>query len=235
MTQDRKYLGMTIQQLGILAGLGVLICLIFGVTGSLALRRGLGLFSRAPQPTAVIQPTATLAILPTVTPTGTATPLPYEQLIPYGWSQHKTQLMELWMPTDFKNATPGSVSTVAGNSGLLNLALVSDLSKSSYPVAVSVSYEPLTANTMDEFLKAKLPSILLDSNMVENRKVSINAKEAVRLMFEGKRDNLDVNDLVFVFQDGGTVWYVKYSAEIKEYYEQLPNFEESVKTFRVGE
>jgi hypothetical protein len=58
--------------------------------------------------------------------------------------------------------------------------------------------------------------------------------DAVRLMFERKRNNLDVNDLLFVFQDGSTVWYVKFSAEIKEFYELLPPFEESVKTFRVG-
>ena len=234
MTQDRKFLGMTVRQLGILAGLGVVACLIFGVTGSLALRRGLGLFSPDPQPTPVVQPSATLAIPPTITPTGTVTPIPYEQLIPYGWTQHQTQLMEIWMPPDFKNAAPGVVSAVAGDSVVLNLALVSSLSKSSYPISLSVSYEPLTANTMEEFLKVKLSNIPMDINMVENQKVSLNGKDAVRLMFEGKRDNLDVNDLLFIFQDGGTVWYVKYSAEIKEFYEQLPNFEESIKTFRVG-
>ena len=110
MTQDRKYLGMTVRQLGILAGLVVLACLIFGVTGSLALRRGLGLFSRAPQSTPVIQPSATSVILPTITPTETVTPIPYEQLIPFGWTQHQTQLMEIWMPPDFKDAAPGVVS-----------------------------------------------------------------------------------------------------------------------------
>jgi hypothetical protein len=232
--QDRKYLGMTIQQLGILAGLGVLACLIFGVIGSLSLRRGLGMYSRKPQPTPVIQMTATLAVLPTVTPTATITPIPYEQLIPYGWTQHRTQLMEIWMPPEFKDTAPGVVSAVAGDSVFLNLGLVSGQGKSSYPVSVSVSYEPLTAAGLDEFLMVKLSNIPMDINMVENRKVTINGKDAVRMMFEGKRDNLDVNDLLFVFQDGGTVWYVKYSAEIKEFYEQLPNFEESIKTFRVG-
>ena len=232
MTEDRKYLGLTVRQLGILAGLAVVACLIFGVTGSLALRRGL--FARAPQPTAIVPSTATVAIPSTITPTATITPIPYEQLIPYGWTQHQTQLMEIWMPADFENAAPGVVSAVAGNSVYLNLGLVSSLSKAGYPISLSVSYEPLTANTLEEFLKAKLSNIPMDINMVENHKVSINGRDAVRMMFEGKRDNLVVNDLLFVFQDGGTVWYVKYSAEIKEFYEQLPNFEESVKTFRVG-
>jgi hypothetical protein len=62
----------------------------------------------------------------------------------------------------------------------------------------------------------------------------MNAVEAYRLMFEGRTsDNLNTNDLLYVFQDGGTVWYVKYSAEINEFYEMLPVFEESIKTFRM--
>jgi hypothetical protein len=53
-------------------------------------------------------------------------------------------------------------------------------------------------------------------------------------MFEGRSsDNLNTNDLLFVIQDGATVWYVKYSAEITEFYELLPVFEESIKTFRM--
>lgn len=234
MTQDRKYFGMTVLQLGILAGLVVFACLLFGVTGWFALRGGLGLFSRSSEPTPTIQPTSTRLIISTATPTETPTPIPYEQLIPYGWIQHKTQLIELWLSPDFKNAAPGVVSGVSGNSVYLNLALVSTSSKSGYPTSVSVSYEPLTSNTLEEFLEVKLSNIPPEINMVENRKVSINSADAVRLMFEGHgSNNLDVNDLLFVFQDGSTVWYVKYSAEITEFYEMLPIFEESVKTFRM--
>src|SRR5262245_15540481 len=234
MTKDRKYLGMTVQQLGILAGLAVLACLIFGVTGGLALRGGLGLFSRLSALTPITQAPSTANIIPTITPTETQTPIPYEQLIPYGWTQHQTQLIELWTPPDFKNAAPGIVSGVAGNSVFLNLALVSSTNKSGYPTSVSVSYEPFTANTLDEFLDVKLSNIPPEINMVEKRKVSINSAEAVRLMFESKTEtSLNVNDLLFIFQDGGTVWYVKYSAEISDFYERLPEFEESIKTFRI--
>ena len=86
MSQDRKYLGLTVQQLGILAGLAAFACLIFAVTGGLALRRGLGFFSRSPQLTQVVPPTATSVIPPTITPTVTLTSVPYEQLIPDGWT-----------------------------------------------------------------------------------------------------------------------------------------------------
>ena len=233
MIKDRKYLGMTVRQLGILAGLALLACLIFGVTGGLALRGSLGWFSRPPQAAATSQTTATVIVIPTLTSTATQTPIPYEQLIPSGWTQHQTQLIELWTPPEFKNAAPGIVSGVAGDSVFLNLALVSSTIKSGYPASVSVSFEPLTTNTLDEFLEVKLSNIPPEINMVEYRDVSINSVNAVRLMFESKRDNLDINDLLFIFQDGGTVWYVKYSAEISDFYELLPYFEESVKTFRM--
>lgn len=235
MMKDRKYLGMTAQQLGILAGLAVLACLIFVVTGGLALGKGLGFLARPPAPTPVMLPTSTRIVLPTITPTETQTPIPYEQLVPYGWTQHETQLIELWTPPEFKDAPPGVVSGVAGNSVFLNLALVSNINPSGYPSTISVSYEPLTANTLDEFMKLKLSNIPPDINMVENREVTVNSADAIRLMFESKTNSLDVNDLLFVFQDGDTVWYVKFSAEISEFYEQLPNFEESVKTFRVNQ
>lgn len=235
MMKDRKYLGMTAQQLGILAGLAVLACLILGVTGGLALGKGLGFLARPPAPTPVMLPTSTRIVLPTITPTETQTPIPYEQLVPYGWTQHETQLIELWTPPEFKDAAPGVVSGVAGNSVFLNLALVSNINPSGYPSTISVSYEPLTANTLDEFMKLKLSNIPPDINMVENREVTVNSVDAIRLMFESKTNSLDVNDLLFVFQDGDTVWYVKFSAEISEFYEQLPNFEESVKTFRVNQ
>jgi hypothetical protein len=232
--QDRKYFGISRRQLGILAGMAVVACLLFGVTGLLALRNGSNLFSRSPEPTAIIQPSPTRLISPTAAITETPTPIPYEQLIPYGWIQHKTQLIELWVPPEFTSAVAGEVSGVSGSSVYLNLALISTSSKSSYSTSVSVSYEPLTSDSLKEFLDARLSNIPPGVNRVEHRTVSINATEAVRLMFESQADNnLNINDLLFVFQDGSTVWYVKYSAEIAEFYEMLPFFEESIKTFRV--
>ncbi|HJS19234.1 MAG TPA: hypothetical protein VJ785_10825, partial [Anaerolineales bacterium] len=149
---------------------------------------------------------------------------------------HKSQLIEIWLPPDFKNAAPGVASAVAGESVLLELAQVSTINNSGYPTSMSVSYEPLSAATLEEFLDVKLSNVPPEINMVENRKVSINSQDAVRLMFESKTaSNLNVNDLLFVFQDGSTVWYVKYSAEITDFYERLPEFEQSIKTFKVGE
>ncbi len=234
MSQDRKYFGMTIQQIGILVGLGVFACILFGVTSVFILRRGLnGLLSQAPQTTPIVQVTATPFAIPTITPTETPTPIPYDQLIPAGWIQHKTALIELWLPSNFKAAGSDAVSGVSGNSVVLELALVSSSKSSAYKTTASISYEPLTSDTLDNFLDAKLSNIPPEINMTEHRKVSINSVEAYRVMFESHNNNVDTNDLLFVFQDGSVVWYVKYSAEITDFYEMLLVFEQSIKTFRV--
>jgi len=233
MTQDRKYLGMTLRQIGILTGLAAIACILLCAASWLAVRRGIGLLSQAPENTTVAGSTATPFLLPTQSPTASPTPVPYEELLPAGWSQHKTALIELWMPSDFENAAPGVVTGVAGNSVILDLALVATSGKSSYPRSVSVSFEPLTSGTLEEFLDVKLSNIPPEINLAVHQKVNLNSVEATRLMFESQTGSLYINDLLFVFQDGGTVWYVKYSAEISEFYEMLPVIEDSIRTFRI--
>jgi len=54
-----------------------------------------------------------------------------------------------------------------------------------------------------------------------------------RLIFGGRKgNNIDLSELTYVIQDGGTIWYVQYSAELSEFYEMLPTFEASALTFR---
>lgn len=236
MTENRKYLGMTTQQLGFLGGLAALACLLFSCLAVLILRRGL---SAAPasnsQSTAVVVlSTFTPVVTSTITPTPTLTSIPYEQLIPQGWTQYKTALIEVWMPPDYKKAPAGAVTPVSGKAVIFNLGLVSTSKTSTYKPTVSVSYEPLAASTLEEFIDQKLAETPLDVNIAERRKVTVNSVDAYRIVFETHtKANIDANDLLFVFQDGGTVWYVKYSAEIKEFFELLPIFEESIKTFRI--
>jgi hypothetical protein len=68
----------------------------------------------------------------------------------------------------------------------------------------------------------------------ERTKTSINTVPAVRLVFTGRKgNNTDINELIYVIQDGSVVWYVQYTAEITEYFNLLATFESSAKTFRV--
>ena len=93
---------MTLSQLGLLAGLAGAACLLFGLAGWFVLRGKSGLLARAPENTPVPRATSTLIVIPTLTPTQTPTPVPYEMLIPSGWEQFKTGLVEIWLPSSFK-------------------------------------------------------------------------------------------------------------------------------------
>jgi len=233
MTQNRKNFGMTHSQIGILAGLAGAACLLFAAAGWLLLRRGPGIFARAPQNTPVSQSTATPFVIPTSMPTETPTPVPYEMLIPEGWVQHKTALVEIWLPAEFKLGDSKLFSDSA-NSAMRELIVARATSTSSpYQMLVMISYEPLPAGSLDAYLDSQIVNFPADIRVAERRKVAVNSMEVVRFVFETRSDNVDVNDLAYVFLDGSTVWYIEYVARINEFYEMLSMFEQSVKTFRI--
>lgn len=233
MTHNKKYYGMTVTQLAILAGLAITACFVFGAVGWLAMRGKSSPFAPASQNTPVSQTTATPFVLPTLTPTETPTPVPYEMLIPEGWLQFKTGLVELWLPKEFKVGNSQLFSDSA-NSATRDMILTGATSKSSlYRILVMVSYEPLPGDSFEAYIDNAIAELPAEVRMAERRKVSVNSTEAVRFVFETRRDNVDVNDLMYVFLDGSTIWYVEYVAQINEFYEMLPTFEQSVKTFRI--
>src|SRR5215510_10129720 len=91
MDLNRKYFGMTIAQIGILAGLAGLAFLLFCITGWMIIGRRLRPSQAQPLPSiAMAQSTATLIMTPTQTSTPAPTPVPYETLIPNNWTQYRT-------------------------------------------------------------------------------------------------------------------------------------------------
>jgi hypothetical protein len=117
---------------------------------------------------------------------------------------------------------------------IIDLGLVDEESGSAlYRTVASISYEPLTEASLDDYVKkevAKLPSMM---SLVEQKKVQIGSDEAIKLVYELRVGSLSVNDLEYIFLDGSTVWIVGYFAEINEFYQQLPTFEQSIQTFRI--
>ena len=233
MQQNRKFFGLSLSQLGILAGLAGVACLLFGLVGWFALRGKAGFLGRSPQNTPVIRATSTMIVIPTLTPTQTPTPAPYEMLIPNGWEQFKTELVEIWLPSSFKPGDPKLLSDWT-KLAVPELIMTGSTAKSSlYQMLVTVSYEPLTTNSLDAFLDSKVAKFPTEVRVAERRKVSVNSTDAVRFVFETRSNNIDIDVLAYVFLDGSTVWYVEYGAQINEFYEMLPTFEDSIKTFRI--
>ncbi len=232
MDSNRKYLGMTIPQLGILGGLAGALCLILCVGSYLIVGGNLTLANPQPVIPTVIPPTVTLASPPTMTPTLAPTAIPYEQLIPSGWKQFNTSLIEMWMPTTYKQlkSLPEGTTLL----GVSDLILNQPASKTTslYPKWVVVQYEPLTTESLDTFIDQKIlsaPSL----RVVERRNVTLNTAPAIRVLVETRFSSNDFNELTYVFQDGGVVWYVTFLAQINEFYAELETFEKSVLTFRI--
>ena len=233
MQQNNKYFGMTPLQLGILAGLTVTACLIFTLAGSFVLRGRFNRSTTAPGSAPVSQSTATPWSIPSLVPTGSPTALPYETLIPGGWSQFKTGLVELWLPADFEPGDPQFFNN-SSNTAIGELILKGSESEPSlYQMLVIVSYEPLTGESLDLYLDAEVAKLPAEIRVAERRNVTLNATEVVRFVFETRYNNVDVNDLTYVFLDGGTIWYVEYIAQINEFFEMLSVFEKSAQTFRI--
>ncbi|HLO29325.1 MAG TPA: hypothetical protein VK249_09335 [Anaerolineales bacterium] len=233
MKPARKYFGMSPTQIGILGGLAGVACLLFGLTGWFILRGGSSAFARVPQNTPVIPPTSTPFAIPTLTPSATPTPVPYEKLIPDGWLQFKTGLVEIWLPPQFKPGNP-KLFNDSVNLAMRELIATGATSKSAlYQMLAMVSYEPLPSASLDEYLDSQIAKLPTDIHVAARRKVSINSTDGVQFVFETKSNNVDIDDLTYVFLDGSTIWYVEYVAQINEFYEMLPTFEQSVKTFRV--
>ena len=231
MNEEKKYFGMTRMQIGIVAGLAAALFLIVCLGGFFIFRGGAGLAGNS-VPTPVPSVTSIIPTPVTVIPTITPTPIPYEQLIPPDWKQYKTSLVEIWMPGNF-NLADNKTKDITANFGVPDLLLAEVSSKSSaYTMLVSVSYDLSTSGSLDELLDEKFPSIPYQAHIADRRTVFINTHEARQLVIEFKVDNIDYNNLVYVIQDGNTVWYVEYVAQIAEYFDNLETFQTSIQTFR---
>ncbi len=235
MNSGRKYFGMTIPQLGVLAGLAGALFLILCVGGWLILGGGVNTASPQQIPTA-IEPTVTLAAPPTATFTPMPTAIPYEQLIPQGWKQQRTDLVEIWLPSDYRQTTIKDL-VILDDQMTLELSLARTLTKKTlYNLYVVIGYEPLRGDSLEshfELSPTLSPDTPITTRIVEQRNVVLNGTPAVRFVLEGKStDNLDVNTLAFVIQDGSTVWIVQYWTQINEFYTNLETFEKSILTFR---
>jgi hypothetical protein len=235
MRQNNRYFGMSPAQIGILASLTATACLLFSLAGWFFLQGSLNQSPDADtiQGSPISQFTATPWALPSPVPTGTATLIPYEALIPAGWSQHKTGLIEIWLPPEFEPGDP-QLFNDSTNTAMRELVLTGFRSDSSlYRMLVLVSYEPLTAASIDVHLDGEVAKIPAEVHVSERRKITLNSTEAVRFMLETRIQNLDFNDVTYVFLDGSTVWYVEYIAQINEFFEMLDTFEKSAQTFRI--
>ena len=199
MNTDGKYFGMTRMQIGILAGLAGVLLIIVCVGGWLVVRdRGAGLANSSVPAVASTVTHVGAVMSPTITPTITLTPVPYDELVPPDWNQYKTSLVEIWMPNNFKVADK-KTKDITANFGIHDLLLAEVTSKASaYTMLVSVSYDLTTSDSLDALLDEKFPSIPYQARISDRRTVFVNTHEARRIVIEFKVENIDLTTITEV-------------------------------------
>ena len=225
MPQNYKSLGITLSFIGILASLLIAACLLLGMTGWFGFKESARVYTRVPQK----QPD-TLSR----TAFSVSTPVPYELLIPRGWEQFRTELVEIWLPKEFTSSDPQLLSN-ATDSAAPELLITGPSSPSSpFQMFVMISHESLTAGSLDDYLEGEAVKYPAEVRVVEKMKVSINGRNAIRFVFETKSNHTNVKDLAYLFRDGNTIWYVEYVVPSDEYSAMLTTFESSIKAFRTA-
>jgi len=223
MPQNHKYLGITLSFIGILASLLIAAFVLLWGSSWLGVKESARVYTRFPQK----QPD-TLSRTAFAVPT----PIAYKLLIPRGWEQFRTNLVEIWLPKEFTSSDPQLLSNSA-DAAAPELLIAGPSSQSSpFQMFVMISHEPFTAASLDAYLEGESVKYPGEVHVVEKKKVSINARDAIRFVFETQSNQTNVRDLAYLFLDGNTVWYVEYVVQGDEFRAMLPTFESSVKTFR---
>ena len=253
--KGKKYFGMTVAQLTILGCLALAACGVVGggfwfVTSSMVVAD-----VPAPPPvdveaTLLLQDTPEPAPTATISPTPTQTLVPYESLIPDGWSQHKNQSIEIWLPSSFyeTNIDVSVKELIKKYRELGQDKLASDLKNSTpayvfwmetkspseklFKTRLTIHPVLMTGDDLDTFLDQEYNSERLYSTIVDSRAFEVGNYPARRTLIEANLGGLYVGYVSYAIYDGKIVWFVEGASHFNEFYTWLPIFDDSAHTFR---
>ncbi len=229
-TPKPRRFGMTQGQLAIVACLALIALGLIGFAGWTMFGGSLsgGLIPGFP---AQQEAPATISLVtwtpgPTQAPTSvsTATPVPYEALIPEGWIQFKSGKVEVWMPATFKKTDPGD-SLIA--------AIDTVQSESGFRPVVNLSKEIAAGKDMDAYIQDGLKNLPREMTYLERKKFTIGSYEAMRLRVETIIDDLPAESSIYLIKDGDTFWDITCTTYINDFYTWLPTFDKLARTFRL--
>lgn len=258
--RPKRYFGMTIAQMGILA---VMACLACGLTGT-GLYLVLTAATPPPTPQAGIDtktetPTIELAAPPTLTATPTRTPKPtptkYEDIIPAGWSQYREHLRyEIWFPPEYtpvdQRGKLQELIQLYEDSGYNDLAqswsatLEEDVphyvlwmadtivSPLRYQTNVSIATYPLENRSLDEYVDKQVKALPPSIRVMEKRPYSIGNYQAERLWLENSLTNTTLGMVMYLIRAQDDVWVITCYTHFNEFYIRVPVFDQIVSTFR---
>lgn len=242
----KRYLGMTIPQLGVLGVLGLCICSIFaGGFWWLNSMVAAAYESPLPGPDVTPLPTSTPPSTETPFPTPSPTPITYESLIPADWKQFTSVIvpgMEIWLPPSFAPLTEKdkaqslSIYDVEAARTALELK---DSTPSAYMVFTSfeISIRPIFAASLDEMIDQEFGTLMRTGSLLERDPFVFETEThpAHRLIFDVdvSVSGADAGVVIYVVQVGADLWYLSFATPFNELYARLPVFDQVAQTFRI--
>ncbi|GAB4422317.1 MAG: hypothetical protein Kow002_11600 [Anaerolineales bacterium] len=252
-TTAKKYFGMTLVQLAVLVCLAVTACCLVGGGFLFISSSTASLNASAPTPVdvdATLQTTPEPAPTATITPTPTQTLVPYESLIPQGWSQHKNQSIEIWLPDSFyETEIDVSVRELIKRYRELNQDALADELEESPPgyvfwletkspsqklftTRLTVYPVLMTEPDLDTFLDQHYNTVRLRHIIVDSRPFEVAYYPARRTLIEANLGGVYAGYVSYAIYDGTLVWFVEGASHFNEFYTWLPIFDDAARTFR---
>ena len=241
--RTKRYLGMTIPQLGVLAGLGLCICCTL-VGGYSWLNSMVAAAYEVPVINLTLPPPPTPLPTETPPPTPSPTPITYESLIPAGWELFLSESapgMEVWLPSSYEAYTENpNMQTVTVYEGegfekLVSVLRLTDMTQSPYLLYTTfqISTQPLPASNIDKTIELVFADMKQAARLVESDVFEIGDYPARKLVFDITGNGVNAGLVAYVIQDNVTVWYLGFTTPYNELYTRMPDFDRTAQTFRI--
>jgi len=185
--------------------------------------------------------------------TATASPKSVEP-IP-GWKKIEGNDVELWLPESYSGGDPsgddldlivgkleslgpnfaGMAETIKQNPGIFKLwAFESKAGSSGFVTNVNVANEQIPSTmTVETYLQAASSQLPSQFKVLEQSPISLKAHpEAGKLVAEMQMNNITVKQLMYVIKNESQIWVIGFSTGLEDFEQRLPEFEQSIETFR---
>jgi len=248
MKTGQRYFGMTLAQIGILAGLAVVACIVIGILGTMLLNAA---------PNTQVQPTYTLQ--PSPTPVVTSTAWPTVTPIP-NWQEYSflDGQARIWLPASYTGgdtatsseaimeklrATFNDEAFASDVQGLLAIPEIAffafDTESTSSARIAYVASEALNPDldlSMDYYLNRMMDNFTgANDRVVERQIAQLDHYQAGKLVIESKVPAGDterfVTIVIYMVQVDDTMWFITFRTGREEFKEYQQSIEVSVNSF----
>lgn len=189
--------------------------------------------AEVPHPTATLQPTATPILV---------------------WKKFESGGVELWLPESYvggnldediefiaeklKSLGPDfeqMAQIIEQNpSSYIIFAVDSRVGDSGFLTNMNITKEKvLSAINLDIYLEAMSKQLPAPFQVIERDIISLGNYQAGRLVVEFTINGRDGKSLMYVIQDGNTMWCIAFGTGAEEFDQRLPTFEQSALTFAI--